>query len=207
MGIGIGTGIPGGALQPAVAKLPMEHLLAVFLLTPVVQGIDFRFGHMAVMPAGYRAVAEALFRGVVTIDVDPVRLNAVKTATGGDVSAMYVHADNLIVVSRHDMMEDDEGRVILFHEATHASQDRIKQVVSRVQDEGATQVAEMWLRLDSGISVAEKNEIVREVGTSMHGRRGTSVPVTATQNEIYRMNFVVRTVGGIVDGPLIYDGY
>ncbi len=207
MRIGPGLAMPRQTLQPAVAKPPMEHLLAAFLMTPVVQGIDFRFGHMSVLPAGYRAVAEALFKGAITIEVDPVRLAGIKTETGGSISAMYVHPDNLIVVPRHDMMTDDEDRVTLFHEATHASQDRIKQVVSRVQDEGATQVAEMWLRLDSNISVDKKNEIVREVGTAMHARRGTSFPVVATENEIYRMNFVVRTVGGIVDGPLIYDGY
>ncbi|MEM9032142.1 MAG: hypothetical protein AAGB18_05800 [Pseudomonadota bacterium] len=201
--------IPGQNVQSVVpAKpppTPMEHGLAALLLSPPVQSIDFRFGHINVMPSGYRAVAQALIDRRVTIDVNPEELNAIKLP-GGPPDGMYVVTENRIVVPRHNMFDDPEDIVTLFHEATHVVQDRMKQVISAVQDEGAAQVAEVWFLKEMGFSLATKHEMVLEVGEAMHARR-QGKPVVASQTEIYRMNHVVRQVGGIPDVALVMDGF
>lgn len=202
----LGQALPGFPPVPALPKSPMEHQLAALLLTPIVQGIDLRYGHVGIMPAGYRMVAEALFQGRIRIDVKPEELKQ-HQLKGGTPLGMYDAKTNRIVVPRHDMMETEKGRVTLVHEAGHAIQDRKVQVISSVQSEGATQAAEVWFMIESGISTHKKNPIVLEVGAAMHGRRFSGKPVIATQNEIYRMNFAVMTVGGIADGASINDGF
>ena len=192
---------------PPPPPTPMEHLLAAELLTPAVQSIDFRFGHIAVMPAGFREVAQALIERRITIEVNQAELEAHKgNVKGGTPLGMYDVRCNRIVVPKHNMFENHEDKVTLVHEATHAVQDRMKQLISAVQDEGAAQVAEVWYRKEAGIPLDTKHPIVLEVGEAMHARRHEK-PVIATNMEIYRMNFVVRMVGGIADDAHVMDGF
>ena len=197
-----------GALAAPFIHLPspMEFRLAGLLLSPLVQAIDLRYGHVAIMPAGYRLVAEALFQHRIRIEVNPDEL-AKHKLKGGSPLGMYDGKTNRIVVPRHNMFESEEGVTTLFHEATHAIQDRQPMVISSVQAEGATQVAEVWFLLETGFSTAKKNSIVMEVGSAMHGRRVSEKPVVATNNEVFRMNFAVMTVGGIADGASVGDGF
>ncbi len=157
--------LPGFPPVPALPKSPMEHQLAALLLTPIVQGIDLRYGHVGIMPAGYRMVAEALFQGRISIEVKPEELKQ-HQLKGGTPLGMYDAKTNRIVVPRHDMMETEKGRVTLVHEAGHAIQDRKVQVISSVQSEGAVQAAEVWFMLESGISTHKKEP------DRSRGRRG-----------------------------------
>lgn len=63
-------------IPPIFLRPSIEHRFANLLISDPVQQISFRFGHVHVLPAHFRAVADALKDGTLSVTFNPTALAA-----------------------------------------------------------------------------------------------------------------------------------
>ncbi len=181
-----------------IPRLTLSHRLANLLLTPAVQTINFRFGHVHVFPSHFRAVAAAVRAGTLSVAFDPVRL-----ATEGSL-AEYDSGNDTFSFQSDMVMETAGGRATAVHEASHACADFRNRDTAIRHEEGAAHICEAWYLLNCGIdpTTAHLPANVIKAATDMRDRALPSVPVRATGTEI---NTVRRDMANLKYENAFYD--
>ncbi len=185
--------IPPGFLRPA-----LEHRFANLLVSPAVQAISFRFGHVHVLPEHFRAVAEGLRDGTLSVTFNPVAL-----AASGSL-AEYDSGPNTFSFQSDRVLESAQGRATAIHEASHAVADfRVGDTAIR-HEEGAAHICEAWYLLNIGENPAAALPAnVVAAATAMRSRAASGGrPVRATASEI---NSVRRDMANLGYENAFYD--
>ncbi|MEY1555471.1 hypothetical protein AB3Y40_07520 [Yoonia sp. R2331] len=158
----------------------LSHRLADLLISPAVQTINFRLGHVHVFPSHFRAVSDALRDGRVAVNFEPARL----TAEGSD--AEYDSGANAFAFASDGVLDTALGRATAIHEASHAGADFLKKGTAIRQEEGAAFICEAWYLLNTGVDPASSDVPANTIAAAraMRDRCLPSVPVNASANEI-----------------------
>ncbi len=162
------------------ARVVLARNYANLLLAPEVQNINFRLGHVHVFPSHFRAVADGLRDGTLSVAFAAERL------AKEDSDAEYHSGENTFFFRSDTILEKLSGRSTAVHEASHACADFRNRNTAIRQEEGAAFMCEAWYLLNLGIDpeVSLLPDEVVAVTKDMYARRQGNSPVNASGSEI-----------------------
>ncbi len=164
-----------GRLVNPFAMPDLGRSLSVLLMSAEVQKISFAFGSVIVLPEGFRAVAEGLAAGDISVKLEPTRLEKEKSDAEYDADANAFSFRSNWVLTR------PEGRGTAVHEASHAVADWRGRSTSIRSEEGAAYLAEALYHLNAGSEDhAEVPDVVLEVAHAVRAQPG-HVSLSASQ--------------------------
>lgn len=173
----------------------LAHGIANLILKPEVTAIHFSFGSVLIMPEGFRAVAEALRGGKVTVRVDPDYLKS------QDSDAEYDAVKNELIFPTHMLLWTAAGRSTAVHEATHVIADWRRRSTAMRSEEGAAYVAEAWYNLNvGGGDMSGIPDEVVGIAEAVRGRASSGAPVAMTGSEINAVRGEMARVKDVENG-------
>jgi len=171
--------IPAILIPPIFIRPALEHRLANLLIDKNVQQISFKFGHVQVLPADFRKVADGLRSGKLKVTFNPTQL-----AANGSV-AEYDGGTNSFVFESDAVLDDSAGRAAAIHEASHAVADLRTGSTAIRHEEGAAHICEAWYLLNMGSDpTANFSTAVVDAAKAMRKRAEKKRPTRATSGEI-----------------------
>lgn len=195
----------GAALaQPVfIPAIPLNLLVASFLLTNRVQSIAFYFGHVHVLPEYFRRVAQGLVEGRIQVLVD-------STALPSGAEALYEDRQNILVFRTNEILRTPVGRAKVVHECSHAVADSRRKSTAIRHEEAAAFICEAWYLDDDGID-ADGNHNVSgpffDIAQALKARASGSAPPAATGAEINDGRAEVAIAYGYENGFNRNDGF
>lgn len=177
-------------IPPIFFRPQIEHSFANLLISTPVQQISFRFGHVHVLPEHFRAVADGLRDGTLSVTFNPVAL-----AADGSL-AEYDSGPDTFTFQSDRVLDTPRGRAVAIHEASHAVADfRVGNTAIR-HEEGAAHICEAWylLNIGSDPSANLPAEVVT-AATALRTRAEQGRPARATGTEINTVRRAMARLG------------
>ncbi len=177
-------------IPPIFLRPSIENRFANLLISASVQQISFRLGHVHVLPAHFRAVADALRDGTLSVTFNPTAL-----AADGSL-AEYDSGSDTFTFLGDTVLDTAHGRAVAIHEASHAVADfRVGDTAIR-HEEGAAHICEAWYLLNIGAdpSATLPAEVVT-AATGMRERAAQGRPVRGTATDINSVRRAMARLG------------
>lgn len=191
-------------LRPIVIPtIPLHIQIAALLMSDRVQGIAFYFGHVHVLPQYFRAVAQGLIDGRITVEVNA-------TALASDTEALYQAGPNHLVFRTNDILNTPAGRAKVVHECSHAAADSRRKSTAIRHEEAAAFICEAWYLDDDGIDADGNhnvNDTFFDIATALKSRASGSSPPAATGAEINDGREEIALIYGYPNGHNRNDGF
>lgn len=163
----------------------LAHAMKALLTDPRVAEINFDFGSVLVHHQHFRGIAQLIAQQAdgpgLKIRVDPALL--IRNVS----DAMYFRDTDTIAFMSAGALEDEDGRALAIHEATHAVCDWRGRSTANRSEEGACFLAAALYLLSnpSGIVVnGYVPEVVFDVAVGVRARRFGAAPVAVRGSEI-----------------------
>lgn len=181
---------PHYVFPPVFFRPTLQHRFANLLIGDAVQKISFKFGHVHVLPAHFRKVADALRDGSLKVAFDPVRLAAESSV------AEYDTGSNVFTFVGDGVLDTAKGRAVAIHEASHAVADLRTGTTAIRHEEGAAHICEAWYLLNVGGDLTgDLSSEVVSAATAMRLRAAQARPVRASSHEVNSVRRNMARIG------------